>query len=462
MEENNTEKREFIKEKIVKKTGAGKGFRNFVKIVAGAVLFGLIAAGVFVLSRPTAEKIFGTEPESTAAEVVMIPRDEVVESVPETEEETEAETESDAEPETVISDGVVENDVETPDEQQQEEPVGREEIREIVADTMGDYKYTADDFNKIWNTISVLCNSLDSSIVAVKPAAGETEDELFPDLGDHSNEYSGIVIAETYAEAMILTLDDAVASGNGIEVDWSTGESQPGYVKQADPQTGLAIVSVRKSEMSDRVKSHLKPIEPGNSYAITKGALLIAAGCPRGMLHSSDLAWVSYIDKEAHAVDGTSRQIYINNYLESDRGTWMLNVNGELIGWADKNSEGNVVIGISDFKSLIEKMSNLRDCAYIGIVPSSVPGEVAAENADAPEGVYVLEVEKGGPAYEAGILPGDIITSIDEQPVRNASEYAGCIDGLRVGDEVSTIVFREARGQYRELEYIITVGKRNK
>ncbi len=454
-EENKNEKNSFIKEKIVRKTEAGKGFRNVIKIIAGAILFGIIAASVFVLTKPTAEKLFGTEPESTTAEVVMIPRDEAVEQM------TEREATEESKPEMIESDENETNAEETKSVEKdvtQDEVESTEPIEEVVAGVINSYQYSIDDLNGLWKNLSKLCNDMDPSIVTIRPV--DEADDFFAGYGETEDEYSGIVIAETFNEVLILTVGDAVSSDE-VSVVWTNGNAQTGYVKKPDSITGLGIISVKKNEMTDTVKAFAKPVVLGNSYAVTRGDLLVALGSPRGVVHSSDYAWASYIDKSAQAVDGTSRLIYMNNYMDSEMGTWILNTNEELIGWVDTANDGTVVMGISDYKSLIERMSNSGDYAYFGIVPSSIPDEIAnGTSIRAPKGVYVKEVINGAPAYEAGILPGDIITEIGDEEIHTAAEYSACLDKLQAGDELLVIVYREARGEYRKLEYTITAGKR--
>ena len=449
------EKKEFIKEKIVKKTGAGKGFRNFIKIIVGAILFGVIAAGVFVVSKPTAEKLLGTEPETTTAEVVVIPRDVYEESVKAAELEEESgekftqpeETEKD----TAASDG------ETPEESTTQAET--EDVKVIVESAIEEYQYTIDDLNGMWKNLSLLCNELDPSIVKVTTL--HEEPELFSVTGDMGDEYSGIIIAETYNEMMILTLADAVPDSDTIQVTWVNGNSQQARLRKTDEQTGLAVISAKKSEMSEVTRAIAKPINLGNSYAIARGDLMIAMGSPRGAVHSTDYAWVSYIDKNVETTDGTCRYYYINNYLDSTRGTWALNVKGELVGWVASGSEGNVITGISDYKSLIERMTNASDYAYIGLTPVAVSDSAeATESTRIPDGIYVVEVVNGDPAYEAGILPGDIITKINDTELHTVAEYSLLLESLHPGDEVPVEVRREARGEYRKLDYTLTVGKR--
>ena len=87
-----------------------------------------------------------------------------------------------------------------------------EPVEDVVIGLIEGYQYDIEDLNGMWKNLSVLCNNLDPAVVVIRNA--ENNDELFPAVDDHSEEYSGIVIAETYNEAIILTPADAV---NGEE-----------------------------------------------------------------------------------------------------------------------------------------------------------------------------------------------------------------------------------------------------
>mgnify|MGYP003295877403 CR=1 FL=1 len=104
---------------------------------------------------------------------------------------------------------------------------------------------------------------------------------------------------------------------------------------------------------------------------------------------------------------------------------------------------------------------NASDYAYIGLTPVAVSDSTeAAESTRIPDGIYVVEVVNGDPAYEAGILPGDIITKINDTELHTVAEYSLLLESLHPGDEVPVEVRREARGEYRKLDYTLTVGKR--
>jgi serine protease Do len=70
-------------------------------------------------------------------------------------------------------------------------------------------------------------------------------------------------------------------------------------------------------------------------------------------------------------------------------------------------------------------------------------------------GVLVSSVVDGGPASSAGIESGDVIISIDGEPVTGVEELRTLLDHKEVGEKIKVLVVREFRRGYVE----ITVGK---
>lgn len=418
--------KDFIKEKIIKKTGAGKGFRNFIKIVISAMLFGVVAAGIFAITAPSASKFLGESETQLETEMVTIPRDE-----PEVSETLALISQSEAlAAEESMADGEVINDVTEP-------------VEELVHDALEGYDYSMDDLATMWNNVAKLCNSLDYSIVKV----GE------------EGKFSGIVVAETFGEKMILTKDTAIENPDEVFIEWNNGEKQSGYLRKKDTLTGTAIVAVDSSKMTETMKSYSKPVELGNSYAITRGEMLIAVGSPRGVAHSTEYTWAAYIEKNAQVVDGSARLIYPSEEVDGEYGAWIVNTEGELVGVIGEYDDANVVLGISDYKSILENMINAANSPYVGIVPLDIPSGDESF-ASAPKGVYVSEVAIDSPAYAAGILPGDIVEEIKDKAVHSVADYKTMMEKLKVNEDASILVYRRARGEYKEIEYLIKVGAR--
>ena len=87
--------------------------------------------------------------------------------------------------------------------------------------------------------------------------------------------------------------------------------------------------------------------------------------------------------------------------------------------------------------------------------PSSGPTS-GLTTAPASEGAEVREAETSGPGSQAGLQPGDKITSVGGRPVREPEDVAGAISQRRPGERVK--VEYERDGRKRETE--VTLGRR--
>ena len=456
------EKKPFITEKIVKKSGAGKTFRRITRIVAGGVLFGVIAVVTSILVMPLAQKYFGKGEEQTTPEMVVIPRDEPMTTpVPQT---------LPPPPETspVAVETAPAESGEVPEESVGEsENTGEESVTETVETSESrtdDSAYSMEDMAYLWDNVSVLCDAADASVVTVRTV--ESDMDIFDNPIIREGDFSGIVIAETSLDMKILTVAQA-AQGDAVQVIWSNNTSQPARVSMTDAVTGLAILTIRKSEMDDSLRQSVKPIPLGNSNEVKRGNLLIGMGSPKGIIHSTAYLWASYIAGESVTPDGYAQLIFTDSVCESDKGTWFLNNAGELIGWGIQNSvlasyETNdkyAVVGISAYKGILEHMVNGRDTAFIGLEPIGIPASVGN---DIPVGIYVKTVLNNSPAYVSGIQPGDIITKVDNIPITGLYSYKTAIEAKEINVPVTMTVMRESRDGYKEIIYTVTTDKREK
>ena len=71
------------------------------------------------------------------------------------------------------------------------------------------------------------------------------------------------------------------------------------------------------------------------------------------------------------------------------------------------------------------------------------------------KGIVVLEIEDGGVSEKSGIIPGDIILSINEKPVRTNGEYISWMYNYRPGEEIKLNILRDNQ----ELEIFLKLDK---
>ena len=422
--------RDFISEKIVRPAPSRKqvGTRMATAACAG-VIFGVVSAVCFVLTRPILEQLSAGNRPTTSA--ISIPKDELESPVEAIENERVADTET-------------------------------EPVEEMVQTALEKYRYTVDDLNSMLNSLRGKAQTADKSVVVVHSVQQNTD--WFDNPVETTGLYAGMIIAKTSQELLVLTPEAAVEQADSIKVTLGNGNDVSGHMKQKDAISGQAIVSISVQDISATQLRDLEPIPLGNSYQVQQGDLIAAVGSPAGVVHSMDYGFVSYVVRSNPMVDQHCRMLYSNILADAGKGTFLVNTNGELVGWAQEPDSPEAsdrvteVFGISDYKGVLEKLSNGQAVPCIGIVGQEVTG-AQVENG-LPAGIYVMNAVTDKPAYNAGIQNGDILTELAGEPVTSMKEYQAALDKMTCGQVVHVTVARNGRDTYTELEFDVTVGSR--
>ena len=422
--------RDFISEKIVRPAPSRKqvGTRMATAACAG-VIFGVVSAVCFVLTRPILEQLSAGNRPTTSA--ISIPKDELESPVEAIENERVAETET-------------------------------EPVEEMVQTALEKYRYTVDDLNSMLNSLRGKAQTADKSVVVVHSVQQNTD--WFDNPVETTGLYAGMIIAKTSQELLVLTPEAAVEQADSIKVTLGNGNDVSGHMKQKDAISGQAIVSISVQDISATQLRDLEPIPLGNSYQVQQGDLIAAVGSPAGVVHSMDYGFVSYVVRSNPMVDQHCRMLYSSILADAGKGTFLVNTNGELVGWAQESDSPEAsdrvteVFGISDYKGVLEKLSNGQAVPCIGIVGQEVTG-AQVENG-LPAGIYVMNAVTDKPAYNAGIQNGDILTELAGEPVTSMKEYQAALDKMTCGQVVHVTVARNGRDTYTELEFDVTVGSR--
>ncbi|MCI9162645.1 MAG: serine protease [Lachnospiraceae bacterium] len=432
-------KRRFITEKIVRRPlTRGELFRRGLFLLLAAALFGGVAGVSFAVSQPLVAKHIKV-PE-TERPKISIPKDEPLEgaaereSVPET--APQAETES--------------------------PPVPEEPVEKVVRNAMENYRYTVGDLNELFSSLRAQVQAVSKGVVTLHSVQQEVD--WFDNPVETTGLYAGVVIASTEQELLILTPEAAVERADSIKVMFADGVEMDGRIKQQDTISGMAVVSVDVSGMEESRRREAKPLVLGNSYLVREGDLIVAVGSPSGMARSIDYGFVSYIGKNVQIVDQVTRMVYARISADAGRGTFLVNTSGELIGWVmppepdEENNNMAKAMGISDYKGILEKLTNGLAAPCFGIEGQEVSEAMAAQGL--PNGIYVLNSVTERPAYDAGIQNGDIITHIDGREITTMKDFQNTVDNLECGRLVNVVVQRNGRDQYAKLEFQVTVGAR--
>ncbi len=417
------DKDKFITEKIIKKDKSR--YINLMKLLLSAVVFGVVAMATALFTRPGLEKFIVKS--TTEKETISIEKDT-----------------------TVFQDST--------------EVIGTEDteaFKNIAESIIDEHSYDEEDVKAMYKVLANLTNDLDSCVTAIHSI--KNEKDWFDNLIESGHYYSGLVIAKTENEVLVLCPVQAIDAADTINVSFKNNYSKQATVKSADGHIGLAILSVDTSDADSGIKEGIEVIALGNSYLVSRGDIALAIGSPTGFNYSTGYGWVSYISKDVSIVDSTAMFMYTSLALDNTRGSFLVNTSGELIGIASaaypSEAGASVAIGISDLKARLEYMINAMPAAYIGIKPIDINAK--AKESGVPEGIYVTEVVADSPSYISGIQVGDIISEIDGVKVSSTAAYKEVIDKLTVGKEINIKLYRDnGKNEYSQLDINLTVASR--
>ncbi len=291
---------------------------------------------------------------------------------------------------------------------------------------------------------------------------------------------SGVVVGKDY----VLTNYHVVEGSTSLKITVSNGSSEEPTEYDAalvayDENLDIAVVHVPNL--------NLNPVPLGDSDSLQVGDWAICIGNPLGEQFSGTVTTgiISALDRavSSNSVDKYGRRETITNTMiqtdaainSGNSGGGLFSVSGELMGiptlkytgsaYSRATVEGiGMAIPINAAKPLIEDVlsgnidaankpneqagasgiaGNLTGKPRLGVTIAGInTSSAAVRNGDLPNGVYIKEVEKNGPAEKAGMIAGDIIVDVDNTVITSTSQLQEIISEHREGDELAIKVYR--------------------
>lgn len=293
---------------------------------------------------------------------------------------------------------------------------------------------------------------------------------------------TGVIVGENDTELLIATNNHVVEGAQTLSVGFIDESSVEGQIKGTDVNNDLAVVSVKLSDIPDETMSQIKIASIGNSDDLVLGEQVVAIANALGYGQSVTSGYISAFDRDLTLQDASGNTIESTGLIQTDApinsgnsGGALLNMQGELIGINEAKSSttqsGTTVDGIG-FAIPINKAENsLKDlmslptrekvdesqASYIGITGEDVSSDIS-QIYGMPVGVVVTSVVDDGPAKDAGIMKGDIITELDGRTVSNMDQLKNVLSYYAAGETVDIVVQRADSGEYKAQTLTITLG----
>jgi serine protease Do len=435
MQGNDDKDNSFIRETIKNKPVNRKRMISHVLfVVFSAAVFGVVASLVIAFAEPKFKAAFYPEEEP----VVTIPKDE------------ETGTESD---DTEVTEATEEEEAVQPEDQ--EMSTGNVPVETVVKE-LG-----LADYQQLQNMLYDVGRAANKSIVTVTGVKSDTD--WFDNPYESKGQASGIIVADNGQEILILTERKVISDAEEIYVTFEDEFQAQASMKKYDGNTGIAILSVARSDIDEQTLSNIAIATLGNSYLTRQGAIVIAVGSPLGTNYSILTGCITSTTNSISTAD-CNYTVFTTDIVGSANGSGaLLDVDGAIVGLVmqDYSSTGDqgtlTAVSISELKTLIEMLSNNQDIPYIGLELSTVTNDIANEY-DIPKGAYIKNVIMDSPAMSAGLQNGDVITELNGENIFSADSYESKLMALTPGDTARIKVERQGTDGYSEVTYRVTIG----
>lgn len=293
---------------------------------------------------------------------------------------------------------------------------------------------------------------------------------------------TGVIIGENDTELLIATNNHVVEGASSLSVGFIDESTVSAEIKGTDAENDLAVISVKLSDISTDTMNQIKIASIGDSDELQLGEQVVAIGNALGYGQSVTSGYVSALNRDLSLTDDSGNTINSTGLIQTDAainpgnsGGALLNMNGELIGINEAKSgttsSGTTVDNIGfaiPINKAQESLQNLMNqetrekvsedqASYIGIQGASVSSD-EQEKFSIPAGVVVASVVEDGPAAQAGIQEGDIITELDGRSVSSIEGLQDTLQYYAAGETVDIVVQRADSGSYQEQTLSITLG----
>ncbi len=227
----------------------------------------------------------------------------------------------------------------------------------------------------------------------------------------------------------------------------------------SDKTVDLALLKIEGS-------AKFKPVHFGNSDKLKIGDMVVAIGNPFGLDRTFTSGIVSAVARNTVDAAGNSHIQTDASINQGNSGGPLINIDGEVVGVNRailSETGGNVGIGFSiPINTVKETLIQLKEHGkikhgYIGVQIAPLSEDFAKElGLSEPEGALVGGVEDGGPADKGGVQVRDVITALNDTPIKTITDLTQQISKAKIGKTVKLTVWRDKK----KLNLWVTVKER--
>jgi serine protease Do len=264
---------------------------------------------------------------------------------------------------------------------------------------------------------------------------------------------SGFIISP---DGYILTNNHVIADADEILVRLADRSELKAKLVGTDPRSDVALLKIEGKD--------LPVLKLGKSQDLKAGQWVVAIGSPFGFDHTVTQGIVSAIGRSLpneNYVPFIQTDVPIN---PGNSGGPLFNLAGEVVGINSQiytRSGGFMGVSFAIPIDVAMDVSNQLKSGgkvsrgWLGVVIQEVNKDLAESfGLDKPAGALVAQIQDDGPAAKGGLQVGDVILSMNGQPIIMSADLPHLVGALKAGSKAKLEVIRDGKRQNVEL----TVG----
>lgn len=274
------------------------------------------------------------------------------------------------------------------------------------------------------------------------------DDFAQPQSRERKGSGSGVIIRQ---DGYIVTNNHVVSQASKVRVTLNNNRSYDATVIGTDPATDIALIKIDATG--------LPTLTLADSDKLRLGEWVLAIGSPYD-LRSTITAGI--VSAKGRSMPNYTGEFKIESFIQTDAavnpgnsGGALVNKKGELVGvnTAIISQTGSYAgYSFAVPSNIVKKtVADLMDFgsvkrAKLGVVMKAVDEKIAEDmKLSSLDGVYIVEVSKGGAAQKAGIKEGDVLLSVDSKLITGTSSLQTIVNGYHPGDVAQVRFVRDGK-----------------
>jgi len=261
---------------------------------------------------------------------------------------------------------------------------------------------------------------------------------------------SGFIINSS---GQIVTNSHVVDGADRVTVTLKDGRTFDGKVLGEDPVTDVATIKINAN--------NLPTLSVGNSDTLQPGEAVIAIGNPLGLNNTVTSGIISATGRSSSDIGASDKRV---DYIQTDAainpgnsGGPLLNTRGQVIAMNTAIIQGAQGLGFAIPINTVQKIAQeliatgKADHPYLGVQMVTLTPENKERiknivgdrfNLTADDGVLLVDIVPRSPASAAQLRAGDVIKSINNQPVTKIEDVQKLVENSKIGTKLPIEVER--------------------